>query len=570
MNLVKHMAHKYLDLGWYVMPIHFKSKVPVMKGWRERTTLPTHDEIDQWFANPKTNIGLVTGVISKVSILDGDGLPGIKSMRDLKLTSTVQATSGKGMHLFYADPEGKARNFVKKHPGLDARGDGGQVLIYPSIHPNGQQYRWIGKFDAVLPPFPEQFMPVQEVAKPITTGQVVSDNPLSQTQRLQMLEKALPLLNQERCENYDIWIKVGMALKEFGLVGFRLWDKWSQKSTKYSSAITSEKWGTFNEESGISIGSIIYWAKEDSGQSIRPEPGESRPSNRQSSESSVFSPNGNLIGHRERLFSKSGGSGPELSTGLTLLDRHTWGLIRGEIYTVAARTGVGKTSFATGLVKTLLDSGKRVLFFSTEMSSELIVNRLLSSYTRVSGNSFRTGQFTNEDRTKLDTGYKWLEGIGNRLTICDLSGPSIETVKKLVLESKPDVVIFDHIQHISGGNDVRSAISEFMRGLKDVARDFSCAVLVLSQLRRMFRDSKTGLMPPPQLSDLKESGTIEEESGQVLLLSELSTEPGSSVCVLLGDLAKNRFGECTRVAIEFDRATANFKETVYDNEGNSN
>lgn len=569
MNLVKLMAHKYLDLGWYVMPIHYKSKVPVMKGWRDRTTLPTHDEIEQWFANPKTNIGLVTGVISKVSILDGDGVPGIKSMRDLKLGSTVQATSGKGMHLFYSDPEGKARNFVKKHPGLDARGDGGQVLIYPSIHPNGHQYKWIGKFDTKLPPFPEQFMPVVQVGQQsITNGQVISDNALSQTQRLQMLEKALPLMKQERCENYDTWIKVGMALKEFGLVGFRLWDRWSSNSSKYSSAITAEKWGTFNEETGITIGSIIHWAREDSGQTIRPESSQSKSGNRQSSTGSVFSPNGNLVGHKERLFAKSGFDKPELSTGLPLLDRHTWGLVRGEIFTVAARTGVGKTSFATGLVKNLIESGKRVLFFSTEMSSELIVNRLLSSYTGISGNAFRTGQFTDDDRTKLDKGYQWLEGIGNRITICDLSGPTIETVKQLTEQHKPDVLIFDHIQHIGGGNDVRNTISEFTRGLKDVARNHACAVLVLSQLRRMFRDSKSGLMPAPQLSDLKESGTIEEESGQVLLLSEVSQEPGSTVCVLLGELAKNRFGECTRVAIEFDRATANFKETVYD-EGNN-
>jgi len=568
MNLTQLMAHRYLDLGWFIMPIYYKTKVPVLKGWTERG-LPTHAEIDQWFANPKTNIGLVTGSVSKVSIIDGDGPAGIKSIHDAKLNSTVQATSGRGKHLFYSDPEGKARNFVKRLPGLDARGDGGQVLIYPSIHPNGQQYRWIGKFDVALPPFPEQFITVQEAPKSVTNGQVISDNPLTQTQRLQMLEKALPLLKTARVENYDDWIKIGMALKEFGMVGFRMWDKWSQQSTKYSAEAISKKWGTFNEESGITIGSIIHWAREDSGQSIRPEPSQPKSINRQSSDGSVFSPNGNLTGHRQRLLSKSGQTGPELSTGLPLLDRHTWGLVRGEIFTVAARTGVGKTSFATGLVKNLIESGKRVLFFSTEMSSELIVNRLLSSYTGVSGNAFRTGQFTDEDRTKLDTGYKWLEGVGNRLTVCDLSGPTIQIVKQLAEMHKPDVLIFDHIQHIGGGNDVRTAISEFTRGLKDVARNYSCAVLVLSQLRRMFRDSKSGLMPAPQLSDLKESGTIEEESGQVLLLSELSQEPGSSVCILLGELAKNRFGECTRVGIEFDRATANFKETVYDDQVHS-
>jgi KaiC/GvpD/RAD55 family RecA-like ATPase len=560
MNLINTMAHRYLKLGWSVIPIKYKSKEPAIKSWKEyQTRLPTTDELNSWFEDGKmANLALITGSISKVSIVDADGLEGIKSLSELKLLSSVQAMTGRGKHLFYSDPEGKAKNFVKRYPGLDARGEGGYVLVYPSIHESGTQYRWVGSFESVLPEFPVALL--TEKKEPETAGKIVLDSPLSQTQRLQMLEKALPLLKQERSENYDSWIKVGMALKEFGIVGYRLWNTFSQRSSKYSEQICADKWRTFNDESGITIGSIIFWAKEDSGQSIRPEPSQSKPIDRQSH--ITFSPNGNLSEHKQRLLSKSEYKGPELSTGMPILDRHTWGLVRGEIFTVAARTGVGKTSFATGLVKQLVSRGKHVLFFSTEMSSELIVNRLLSSYTGINGDAFRTGSFTAEDRQKLDDGYTWLEGIGSRLTICDLSGPSIEVVKGLTEKHKPDVVVFDHIQHIGGGNDVRHTISEFIRGLKDIARNFNCAVLVLSQLRRMFRDYKTGLLPAPQLSDLKESGTIEEESGQVLLLSEMSTEPGTSFCLLLGELAKNRFGECTRVGIEFDRSTAQFKEII--------
>lgn len=566
MNLTNLMAHRYLDLGWYVMPVHYKSKVPVMPGWRARTTLPTHAEIDKWFNFPNMNIGMVTGLASKVSIIDGDGLAGIKSIRDLKLTSTVQALSGKGMHLFYSDPEGKARNFVKKYPGLDARGDGGQVLVYPSIHPNGRQYKWIGSFECSLPEFPDSLLPRE---KEVSHSTVISDSKFTQTQRLQLLEKALPLLKTERIENYDDWIKVGMALKEFGSVGFKLWNEWSKKSDKYSEEINSEKWRTFNEECGVTIGSIIYWAKEDSGKAVRLESSQSGTFNRQSEPViSTFSPNGNLVEHKRLLLSKALSKGPELSTGLPLIDKHTWGFVRGEIFTIAARTGVGKTSFSVALARHLVENGKSVLFFSTEMSSALIVNRMLSSYTKISGDAFKTGQFSTVEENSLDLGYQWLEKVGERLVICDFSNPSIQVVKDLTEQHKPDVIIFDHIQHISGGNDVRKAISDFVRGLKDVARDANCAVLILSQLRRMFRDAKTGLLPPPQLSDLKESGTIEEESGQVLLLSELSAEPGTSVCTLLGELAKNRYGESINVAIEFDRSTANFKETVYDEQSN--
>lgn len=568
MNLTNTIAHRYLSLGWSVIPIMHKSKIPAIKAWREyQKRLPTVDELNDWFQDGKScNIALVTGSVSKVSVLDADGAAGKKSLADLKLTSTVQASTGRGKHLFFADKEGKARNFVRRFPGLDARGEGGYVLVYPSIHENGSQYKWIGSFECSLPEFPDSLLPRE---KEVTQGTAVSDSKFTQTQRLQLLEKALPLLKTERIENYDDWIKVGMALKEFGSVGFRLWNEWSKKSSKYSEEINFEKWRTFNEECKITIGSILYWAKEDSGKTVRLESGQSEYFNRQPDISaSVFSPNGNLVSHKRMLLSKALAKGPDLATGLPLIDKHTWGFVRGEIFTIAARTGVGKTSFSVALARNLVEQGKSVLFFSTEMSSALIVNRMLSSYTKVSGDVFKTGQFSETEENSLDSGYRWLESVGERLVICDFSNPSIQMVKQLAETSKPDVIIFDHIQHISGGNDVRKAISDFVRGLKDVARDANCAILVLSQLRRMFRDAKTGLLPPPQLSDLKESGTIEEESGQVLLLSELSAEPGTSVCTLLGELAKNRYGECVSVAIEFDRSTANFKETVYDEQSN--
>ena len=570
MNLTNLMAHRYLKLGWSVIPVIYKSKVPAIGSWREyQKRLPTEQELDKWFTDDKkNNIALITGSVSGVSILDADGPAGRKSLADLKLSSSVQATSGRGKHLLFADKEGKARNFVKRYPGLDARGEGGYVLIYPSIHENGSQYKWIGSFECELPEFPVSLLPQPREQQ--TESKTISDCTFTQTQRLQMLEKALPLLKTERVENYDDWIKIGMACKEFGMVGFKLWDAWSKKSTKYIEGATNEKWQTFSEDSGLTIGSIIYWAKEDSGKAIRPEPSQSEFVNRQSQSSiSTFSPNGNLTEHKRLLLSKALSKGPELSTGLPLIDKHTWGFVRQEIFTIAARTGVGKTSFAVGVTKNLLLTGKRVLMFSTEMSHALIVNRLLSSYTGLTGDMFKTGSFSSDSEPILDLGYTWLESVGERLAICDFSNPSLQIVKELTEKHKPDVIIFDHIQHISGGQDVRKAISDFVRGLKDIARNTNCAVLVLSQLRRMFRDSKTGILPPPQLSDLKESGTIEEESGQVLLLSELSTEPGTNTCILFGELAKNRYGECIRVAVEFDRSTACFKETVYDEQSNT-
>lgn len=539
MSLVNTIAHRYLALGWSVIPVQFKSKIPAIGAWREyQKRLPTKEEIDQWFPEGKQlNIALITGTVSKVSMLDADGPAGLKSLADLKLSSTVQSVSGRGRHLLYNDPTGKVKNFVKRYPGLDARGEGGYFVVYPSIHESGKQYKWLGNYTLALPEFPSFLL-----------SKVIDDTVKAKFNADELLRNVAP------GNRHDTLLR---------LIGKFIQQKWEDDQIMTMLSPLLEKFNSqgVKTDAFISAREIIYSLRE------REARNETRTTSNQSqsvdrSSRAVFTPNGNLANHRARLLSKGNQSGPDISTGLPILDRYTWGLLRGEIFTVAARTGVGKTSFAVGLVKHLLNNDKRVLLFSTEMSSELIVNRLLSSYTGLTGNSFRSGNFSDDDKRRLDVGYEWLERVGHAIKICDLSAPNIQIVKQLAQEHKPDVVVFDHIQHIGGGNDVRNTISEFTRGLKDVARDYDCSVLVLSQLRRMFKDPKTGQLPAPQLSDLKESGTIEEESGQVLLLSEMSTEPGTNVCTLMGELAKNRFGECTKIGIEFDRATATFKEST--------
>lgn len=274
-----------------------------------------------------------------------------------------------------------------------------------------------------------------------------------------------------------------------------------------------------------------------------------------------YTPNGNLSEHRERLSKRSQFSEPELPTGFKILDKHTWGLRRGEILTIAARTGIGKTSISIDIALRLLRKGKRVLFFTTEMSVESIIDRFLQNASSLDGDKFSTGRFEDTDRSALDAAYKQMEGYKEQLFICDATSPSIIKVKELVKEIKPDVVIFDHVQHIGGSSDSpRHNVSGFIRGLKDSCRESNCAVLALSQIRRLFRDNKTHQEVAPTLSDLKESGTIEEESGAVIILSVLNEEQGNPNVTILADLCKNRYGSMEKVGLEFHRKTAQFKD----------
>lgn len=272
-------------------------------------------------------------------------------------------------------------------------------------------------------------------------------------------------------------------------------------------------------------------------------------------------PNGSLDGHKARLLDRSRYQKPEMPIGLAVIDKHTWGLRRGEIFTIAARPGVGKTSIAISIAARLAREGKRILFFTSEMSVDSTYDRLLQVLSGLPGDKFTTGTFTDDDRTRLDAAYEELKGFGIRLALCDACSPDIEQVKRVANEVKPDLLIYDHIQHIGGETDgARANVSKFVRGLKDIARELGCAVLALSQIRRLLKDLKTGKEVRPTISDLKESGTIEEESGAVLLLSVLSEEPDSPIRCLYTELAKNRYGPITVVGVEFDKFTAHFKD----------
>jgi KaiC/GvpD/RAD55 family RecA-like ATPase len=234
---------------------------------------------------------------------------------------------------------------------------------------------------------------------------------------------------------------------------------------------------------------------------------------------------------------------PELPTGFREFDMATHGIRRGDVYTIAARPGIGKTSILINIAVTLCAAGKSVLFLSTEMSYQDIWDRAISSGAPIDGGAFRTGQFSAEDKAKMGVFLEQFKTF--RFNVCDSFQPKIEQVGASVAQYKPDVLIFDHVQHIDGGEDWKT-ISVFVQGLKRLAMQHKMAVLVASQLRRppQSMNYKTGSVKiaKPTLSDLKGCGKIEEEAAFVLLLSPTDTVYSENCPVVRADLAKNRYG----------------------------
>ncbi|MBI3043464.1 MAG: bifunctional DNA primase/polymerase [Betaproteobacteria bacterium] len=143
-------ALRYLERGWSVIPIEPRSKRPVVSWLDFQSRRPTRAEVMHWFQQrPDANVGIVTGAVSGLVVLDVDDRHGgSESLSRLELSHgplplTAEAlTGGGGRHLYFAHPGGSVHNRVAFVPGMDVRGDGGCVVAPPSLHPGGKSYGW--------------------------------------------------------------------------------------------------------------------------------------------------------------------------------------------------------------------------------------------------------------------------------------------------------------------------------------------------------------------------------------------------------------------------------------------
>lgn len=270
----------------------------------------------------------------------------------------------------------------------------------------------------------------------------------------------------------------------------------------------------------------------------------------------VFSPathSTEFIKHLEESVSRDS----DLPTGFPTIDRHTGGLKKGSVWVVGARTGVGKTSFGITVANHLLERGKKVLIFSTEMDWVDAFGRFASIGTGVSLHTLTNArsELTTEDKKKLEryaSSFKF-----KPLYVIEEPEPSLRIVAEEISRIQPDVFIFDHIQRVANERDKRYLeLAKFIKGLNTLCRQHNCAGIVNSQLNRVAEHET------PSLSHLKECGALEEEAHCVILLSGISVSAQSDA-IIMADVAKNR-GPKGKVELSFDGVTAHFKELKYE------
>lgn len=211
-------------------------------------------------------------------------------------------------------------------------------------------------------------------------------------------------------------------------------------------------------------------------------------------------------------------------TGFADLDYKTAGLHGSELILVAARPAMGKTAFALNIATNVAVRAKvPVAIFSLEMSKEQLVSRVLSSEAMIDSNKLKTGKMEEEDWIKLSEGLEPLSEA--EMYIDDTPGISITEIRakcrKLKLEKDIGLVVIDYLQLISGSGNRKNGsreqeISEISRSLKILAKELNVPVIALSQLSRAPEQRKDDHRP--MLSDLRESGAIEQDADIVMFL----------------------------------------------------
>ena len=244
-----------------------------------------------------------------------------------------------------------------------------------------------------------------------------------------------------------------------------------------------------------------------------------------------------------------------LDTGFIDLNKKLGGFHKSDLILIAARPGMGKTAFALNLVaNAAIRSKASVAVFSLEMSKEQLVQRLLSSQSNVALDSISKGKIADDEWKKLTDAMTILSSSG--IFIDDTPGIKVSEIRskcrKLKMEKGLDMIMIDYLQlmEADGRADNRQQeVSKISRSLKILAKEMNCPVIALSQLSR---NTESGKDHMPKLSDLRDSGAIEQDADIVMFIyrdeyyTKMETKKKDLAEIII---AKNRHGEISNIEL---------------------
>lgn len=259
-----------------------------------------------------------------------------------------------------------------------------------------------------------------------------------------------------------------------------------------------------------------------------------------------------------------------VKSNFSSLDRVTSGFQKSDLILIAARPSMGKTAFALNLALNAAFNKFTVAIFSLEMSKEQLGSRLLSIYSRTDSLKISTGQVSTDE---LNDVIHAVEKVGGMpIYIDDTAGISIPEMRsksrRLKTEHGLDLIVVDYLQLMQGSaarvaESRQQEISEISRNLKSLARELKVPVIALSQLSR---NVELRAEKKPQLSDLRESGSLEQDADIVMFLYReeyynVETENQNIAEIII---AKNRNGPTTNIRLQFAKECMRFSELAYE------
>ncbi len=255
-----------------------------------------------------------------------------------------------------------------------------------------------------------------------------------------------------------------------------------------------------------------------------------------------------------------------LTTGFPKLDEYLTGLPAGHLMIVAARPSMGKSAFALDIARHVASKqGKNVAIFSLEMTKQEIMDRVIAGYLGVETWKLKKGELTSQDFERMGELFDQLRT--HPIYIDDDSDTTLQNLRskarRLQLEYGLDLLIIDYLQLIevtdkAAGENRTQQVSHISRQLKNLARELQTPIIALSQLSRSTEQRNP---PIPILSDLRESGSIEQDADSVLMLYRESMHNEDCADSTQTDvyLRKNRHGPTGRIELHFDAARMSFR-----------
>jgi replicative DNA helicase len=247
------------------------------------------------------------------------------------------------------------------------------------------------------------------------------------------------------------------------------------------------------------------------------------------------------------------------------IDGMTGGFQKGDLIILAARPGVGKTSFSLGVAYSAALMGKKVAIFNMEMPAEQLIQRLLAMETGIDSHRLRMGHVNDDEWDKLSHAFGVLSELP--IYVDDSPGMSIMEMRaktrRMQAEEGVDFVQVDYLQLMHGGgkkgSNRQEEVSDISRGLKEMARELHVPVLAMAQLSRSV-ESRTSHVP--MLSDLRESGSIEQDADIVsfLVREELYDAESEKKGLAEFHIAKHRNGGLGVVSLRFFDKTTRFAD----------